>query len=147
MKIVQKFVADDGTEFDDEVDCAAHEEMLPFAALLAQVEEAIKNSAGFADKIEEIGARVARVRRARGELKRTRKPTETPAPAAPDAATPEAPFEAPVTAHPNTPPTPKSQDSGPQWNDGPDTFDPTIDVSVEKLEREGYFATAEAPDA
>ena len=113
MKIVQKFVADDGTEFDDEIDCAAHEEMMPFAALTAQVEDAVIRSAAFADKIEEIGARVARVRRARGELKRTRKPTETPAPAAPEAPTLEAPFD--------------------------------LAADVNNQEREGFFASAEAP--
>jgi hypothetical protein len=109
MKIVQKFVADDGTEFDDEVECATYEEMMPFAGLLTKIDEAAAISTSFAWEIEVRGRKLAKARIDRGDAKRTRKPSETPAPAAPEAPTPEAPF------------------------------DPAIDVSVEKLEREGYF--------
>ena len=93
MKIVQQYVADDGTVFDDEIECAAHEEMLPFVALIAQVEDAAIRSAGFADKIEELGARIARNRRGRGELKRFRRAGDTLAPTTPRDPITDAPFE------------------------------------------------------
>ncbi len=95
MRIVQQFIADDGAEFDTEAECLAHEKMLPFAALLKNVWETCKESADFSNAIEEMGAKIARERRAAGNLKRVRRPSETPAPAAPEPPTPEAPFEAP----------------------------------------------------
>ena len=78
MKTITRFEAFDGTAFDDEAECRAYEAARPELALvglsLEEVTAALnRTDEGLADAIEAIGARLARDRRTRGSLKRTRK--------------------------------------------------------------------------
>ena len=117
-----KYLADDGKVCDTEAECIAYEKMLPYKQLFDDINHAIATSPDFADKIEELGAKLARDRRSRGELKRGRRPTETPAPVTHD----ETPMQAPFAP----------------WDD-----DPSV-VDIDELERNGYFDDApEAPCA
>ena len=117
-----KYLADDGKVCDTEAECIAYEKMLPYKQLLDDINHAIATSPDFADKIEELGAKLARDRRSRGELKRGRRPAETPAPVTHD----ETPLQAPFA---------------------PGDDDPTA-VYIDDLERKGYFDDApEAPCA
>ena len=120
MKI--QYLANDETPFTTEMECLAYEKMLPYKQLFDDINHAIATSPDFADKIEELGAKLARDRRSRGELKRGRRPTETPAPVTHD----ETPMQAPFAP----------------WDD-----DPSV-VDIDELERNGYFDDApEAPCA
>jgi hypothetical protein len=67
-----KIIADDGTEFPSVEACLAHETTLPYLKLLAEVEAAIAQDAAFAGKIEALGTKLARERRANGDFKRER---------------------------------------------------------------------------
>ena len=77
MKIVQKFQAFDGVEFNSEADCRAYEKRNAHQRLVGlsidQVEAALSGAdAELADAIEILGAKIARDRRERGEMKRQR---------------------------------------------------------------------------
>ena len=73
-----KILADDGTQFDTIEACLAHEATLPYLKLFAEVEAAVAEDSAFAGKIEALGTRIARERRASGDLKRTRAPKADP---------------------------------------------------------------------
>ena len=72
MKIIQQFVADNGTSFETEEACRIYEAEQPYIKLLDEVESAVKADAAFAAKIEALGTKLARERRASGDLRRTR---------------------------------------------------------------------------
>lgn len=77
MKIVQKFQAFDGVEFNSEADCRAYEKRNAHQRLVGlsidQVEAALSGAdAELADAIEILGAKIGRDRREKGDLKRVR---------------------------------------------------------------------------
>ena len=120
IEIETKYIADDNTVFYNEVECAEYEKSLTIKRLLDEIYAAVVDNANFADKIEELGAKLARDRRNRGELKRGRRPAETPASITQD----ETPLQSPFA---------------------PGDDDPTA-VDIDELERKGYFDNApEAP--
>ena len=122
IEIETKYIADDNTVFDNEYECAEYEKSLPLKRLLDEIHAAVADNPDFADKIEELGAKLARDRRSRGELKRGRRPTETPAPVTHDETSLQAPF-------------------------APGDDDPSA-VDIDDLERKGYFDDSpEAPCA
>jgi hypothetical protein len=96
MKTVTTFQAFDGTAFTDEAECRAYEaarpEMMLVALTSADIAAAIdRSNADLADAIEMLGARLARERRAGGELKRTRKSNGAAEPTDEPAGVPQAP--------------------------------------------------------
>ena len=77
MREVTTFLAFDGTPFESREECLAYERDHSVARLagltIEQIEVAINgNDAELANLIEEIGAKIARERRKRGDLKRAR---------------------------------------------------------------------------
>lgn len=86
MKMVTKYVAFDGVEFLSEVECKNYEAKLSHVRIVGLSIEAVEAAlsgadAGLADAIELLGAKLARARRDRGELKRGgRAPAELPVP-------------------------------------------------------------------
>jgi hypothetical protein len=79
MKIETKYVAFDGFPFQTEAECRAYESKLSHVRLagmtIEQVEAALNGSdPELADAIEQVGTRLARDRRERGDLKRQRAP-------------------------------------------------------------------------
>ena len=122
IQIETKYIADDKTVFDTEAECAEYEKSIPLKRLLDEIHAAVADNPDFADKIEELGAKLARDRRSRGELKRGRRQAETPAAATHD----ETPLQAPFA---------------------PGDDDPSA-VDIDELERKGFFDDApEAPCA
>ena len=89
VKIVQKYIADDGTEFDTSDEAKNHEaDALPSKLVgltLEQVRAAIlREDTALADAIEKIGGAIAILRRESGEKRRAAKatPADGGAPAA-----------------------------------------------------------------
>lgn len=77
MKRVEKWQAFDGVEFYNEAECKGYEVKLAHIRLINLNVEQIEAALGgldpdLADAIEQIGARIGRARRERGELKRER---------------------------------------------------------------------------
>lgn len=88
MKIVTKYVAFDGCPFNSEAECRAYEAKLAHVRLvnltIEQVEAALDGSdSDLADCIEQIGARIGRARRERGDLRRHRAKDTPPDPTPP----------------------------------------------------------------
>lgn len=84
MKKVTKFEAFDGSSFDSEEECKSHEASNPHLRLVgldsADIDLAIERREGFvelADAIEAVAAKIARARRAGGQLKRKPKQAAT----------------------------------------------------------------------
>lgn len=82
MKI--KYQSFDGVFFDTEAECKAYESKLSHVRVtgltIEQVEAALAgHDKDLAEALEEIGTRIARARRARGELKRSRPADAAPA--------------------------------------------------------------------
>ena len=73
MRKVEKWFADDETEFETEAECVEYEASLPTLRLINDLEKRIAEDPDFAERIERLGARIAKERRERGELKRARK--------------------------------------------------------------------------
>lgn len=89
MKIVTKYVAFDGCTFNSEAECRAYEAKLAHVRLvdlkIEQIEAALSGAdPDLADAIEQIGTRIARSRRERGELRHQRKPNAKLGDAPPD---------------------------------------------------------------
>jgi hypothetical protein len=79
MKQVTRYEAFDGTLFETEVQCLAHDADRAHLRLIGLTEErvlAAMNRADLelADAIEVVGAQISRARRAAGEMKRKRSP-------------------------------------------------------------------------
>ena len=84
MKQITKFVAFDGVEFTTESACRSHESDNAHKLLIGltaeQIDAAIAGEQeDIAEALETVGAKIARDRRARGELKRKRAPKDAPA--------------------------------------------------------------------
>jgi hypothetical protein len=82
VKTITKFVAFDDTEFETEAHCRAHEftnaHKLLVGLSLETVERAlVGDQDDVAEAIEVVGAKLARARRERGDLKRRRAPKDT----------------------------------------------------------------------
>lgn len=82
MKIVTKYIAFDGVTHATESECRAYEAKLAHVRLvdlkIEQIEAALSGSdPDLADAIEQIGSRIGRARRERGELKRGHKGAAT----------------------------------------------------------------------
>ncbi len=77
MRKVEKFYADDDVEearpFNTEEECREYEHHLPILKFMQEIEVRVAENPDFADRIEKLGARLAKERRERGELKRARK--------------------------------------------------------------------------
>ena len=83
MKQITQYQAFDGETFATEAECRTHEAGLSHMRLVGltaeQVEAAIaRTDPDLAKAIEDVGAKIARVRRESGELRRTRKSSEPP---------------------------------------------------------------------
>jgi hypothetical protein len=78
MKVRTKYVAFDGVSFNSEAECRAYEAKLAHVRLvnltIEQIEAALSGTdPDLADAIEQIGTRIGRARRERGELRHQRK--------------------------------------------------------------------------
>lgn len=83
MKKVEKWAAFDGVEFYNEAECKAYEVKLAHIRLVnlsvEQIEAALSGAdPDLADAIEQIGARIGRARRERGELRHQRRGKDDP---------------------------------------------------------------------
>lgn len=77
--MLTKYVAFDGVSFNSEAECRAYEAKLAHVRLvnltIEQIEAALSGTdPDLADAIEQIGTRIGRARRERGDLRRERKP-------------------------------------------------------------------------
>jgi hypothetical protein len=100
MKQETRWVAFDGVPFVTEAECRAYEAKLAHVRIadlpIERIEAALSGAdPEIADAIEEVGTRIARARRARGDLRRgARASAEPPASAQPQAdAAPASPDE------------------------------------------------------
>ena len=89
MKQIVKFIAFDGTEFDNESSCRSHEQkQAPLRIVGLTIDqvtaalnrEAEDHDADLAEALEQVGTAIARARRAGGDLKRTRRAKVEPPP-------------------------------------------------------------------
>ncbi len=101
MKIIEMFEAFDGTRFDDKTECASYESMNVESRLVGltieQVRAAIlRHDLELAEAFEEIGNRIAKLRRTAGEFKRRQASAKAAEPAAIEEPALAAPQDAPA---------------------------------------------------
>ena len=73
MRKIEKYEADDGSVFDTLEEAEHYETHLPLLKFMQEIETRVAENPDFADRIEKLGAKIAKERRERGELKRARK--------------------------------------------------------------------------